>query len=339
MTARTETRRDGSEAATSFVGVLGARVNGETRQPAFRRDPAFIERIFPVAKAVSLYFGAEFRGWEHVPRDAPCLIVGNHSGGAEPPDFWLLLYKWVTERGAEAPLYSLAYDLLFGMPGMASWLRRVGIIPASHANAHRALAMGAAVAVFPGGDYEVFRPWRERNRIEFGGRLGFVKLAIAERVPVVPMTIHGAHQSTLVLTRGRGLAHAIGMDRLHVNVFPFLWNIPFGPAPAFVPSIHLPAKVIVEFGTPLDWSRHHRRRDDPAVLHACYREITTTMQRTLDRLAREDPHPILSRLRELDFGNMLRELGDLTVPPPHRRHGGRRGGEHGHARRGAASHA
>lgn len=310
--------RDGLDVLAPLVNALGALVKGQTRQPPFQRDPTFIERMFPLMKAINLYFGTEFRGWQHVLRDAPCLIVGNHSGGAEPPDFWLLLYKWVTERGAAAPLYGLAYDLLFGVPGMGNALRRVGIIPASHANAHEALAMGAAVSVFPGGDYEVFRPWRERNRIEFGGHTGFIKLAIAEGVPVVPMTIHGAHQSTLVLTRGRGIAHAMGIDRLHINVFPFLWNIPFGPAPAVLPSVHLPAKVIVHFGAPLDWSRHHRHgAHDPTVLQACYDEITTVMQHTLDRLAREDPHPIVTRLRELDLGTMLRGLEGLTAPPPH----------------------
>jgi len=144
-------------------------------------------------------------------------------------------------------------------------------------------------------------------------------LAIAERVPVVPMTIHGAHQSTLVLTRGKQFAHAVGLDRLHVKVFPFLWNIPFGPAPAFVPSIHLPAKVIVQCGTPLDWSRHRRTAaHDPAVLRACYAEITGVMQRTLDRLAREDPHPVAARMRELSFAGAihgLREVFTATAPP------------------------
>jgi 1-acyl-sn-glycerol-3-phosphate acyltransferase len=282
-----------------LVAGLGSLVKAGVREQPFQRDPAFIARIFPLLKAVHLYFGTAYRGWRHVPRDTPCLIVGNHSGGAESNDFTFLLYKWVQERGAAAPLYSLAYNLLFGVPGAGTALRRVGIIPASHANARKALAMGATVSVFPGGDHEVFRPWRERNRIDFGGRTGFITLAIAAAVPVVPMTIHGAHQSTLVLTRGRALAHAAGLDRLHVNIFPWIWNIPFGPTPAFVPSLQLPSKVTVHFGAPLDWSKYRRQAHDPAVLRACYDEITARMQSTLNRLARAHPHPVVERLREL----------------------------------------
>lgn len=302
-----------------MVAALDSVVNAGLHAQPFQRDPVFIEQIFPLLKALNFYFDTEFRGWEHVPENGPCLIVGNHSGGAAPNDFWFLLYQWVAERGAAAPLYSLAYDVLFGAPVLARTMHRLGIVPANHVNARRALAMRAAVAVFPGGDHEVFRPWRQRSRIDFGGHTGFIALAISSGVPVIPMTIHGAHQSTLVLTRGRRLAHAAGIDRLHINVFPFIWNIPFGVTPAFVPSLQLPSKVTVQFGPPLDWSRYGARRArDPDVLRACYRQITGTMQGALNRLARENPQPVLTRLRELDLGTTLRQLRQLFGGPPRR---------------------
>jgi len=298
-----------------LVGALGSLVTAGVREQPFRRDPAFVEQIFPLVKAVNRYFGTEFHGWHHVPRNRPCLIVGNHSGGAETNDFAFLLHKWVENRGPAAPLYGLAYDLLFGAPFIGPALRRLGIVPANHANASKALSMNAAVSVFPGGDYEVFRPWRERNRIDFGGHTGFISLAIATGTPVVPMTIHGAHESTLVLTRGRGLAHAAGIDRMNVKVFPFIWSIPFGPAPAFVPSVQLPAKVTVHFGPPLDWSRYRRTQaHDSAVLHTCYAEITGRMQTTLDRLARQHPHPVLERLQASELGRTLRRIEQLVAP-------------------------
>jgi 1-acyl-sn-glycerol-3-phosphate acyltransferase len=283
-----------------LVDALESRLDTELQKRPFQREAAFVDQIFPALRTLARYFDVEYRGWQHVPRRGPCLVVGNHSGGAESVDFWFLLYKWVQERGAAAPLYGLAYNLLFGAPLLGSTMRGLGIIPASHSNARRALALGATVCVFPGGDFEVFRPWRERNRIDFGRRTGFIKLAIEARVPVVPMTIHGAHQSTLVLTRGRGIAHATGLDRLRVKGFPFVWSIPFGPVPAFVPSLPLPSKVTVHFGAPLDWSRYrHAQAGDPAVLGSCYDQITARMQKSLDRLAREHPHPLFERLRQL----------------------------------------
>jgi 1-acyl-sn-glycerol-3-phosphate acyltransferase len=308
--------------ATVFAPLLrslGDAIQQGLNEDPFQRDPAFIRRILPLVKSINLYFGTEIRGWNNVPGKGPFLIVGNHSGGAGTSDTAPLLAKWVEDRGSADPLYSLGYDLLFTYPVIGPWLRKLGVLPANHDNAREAVRRSAAVVVFPGGDYEVFRPWTERNRIEFGGHKGFVQLALATGVQVVPMTIHGAHQSTVVLTRGRRLARATGLSRLRIKVFPFVWNIPLGPAPAFVPSLQLPAKVTVEFGKPLDWSHYGRKAaHDQGVVQKCYDEITRTMQFTLNALAEERPNPILMRLNELRPSRSVRDF--LSSAP-------RRGGD------------
>lgn len=312
-----------AEIMRPLVSTIDWRIGGQLAEEPFQRDPVIISLMLPLIEAINFYFAAEVRGWQHVPKDGPVLIVGNHSGGAEPIDVAPILARWVRERGIEAPLYMLGYDLLFAYP-VAGWLlRKLGLVPASPRVARRALARGAAVVVFPGGDYEAFRPWSERNQIEFDGRTGFIRLALSMRVPVVPMTIHGAHQSTIVLTRGRRIADAMGLDRLRIKVFPFIWNIPLGVTPALVPTTVLPSKVTVQLGKPLDWSRYDpHRAGDPVVVQRCYDEITGTMQTTLDALANEHPHPILARLDEILPTRMLgygraaaRELTERRIAP------------------------
>jgi 1-acyl-sn-glycerol-3-phosphate acyltransferase len=303
-------------------------VQGVQRDP-FQRDPRAVRELLPYLKAWCLYFGAELRGWEHVPPEGPFLVVGNHSGGVATNDAAPFVARWVEERGPDAPLYGLAYDLLFAYPVVGRALPKLGMLPASPENAREALARNAAVIVFPGGDHEVFRPWTRRNRIDFAGRRGFVELALESGVPVLPMTIHGAHQSTFVLTRGRRLARRMGLERLQVKVFPLIWNIPFGVTPAYLPSVPLPAKITVELGKPIDWSHYGpAKARDPGVLQRCYDEITGTMQRTMDALDREHPYPVLTRLNELRPINVLRRLRArrrdareprrLPQPPPTR---------------------
>ena len=73
-------------------------------------------------------------------------------------------------------------------------------------NAKRALDSGAAVLVYPGGDYEVHRPSWERNRVDFGGRKGFIRLAIEQDVPIVPVVAVGGQETALFLSRGEHLA-------------------------------------------------------------------------------------------------------------------------------------
>jgi 1-acyl-sn-glycerol-3-phosphate acyltransferase len=282
------------------VKLFDRRLSGNLDADPFHRDPQFIARCLPLLRVLASYYSCEIRGWENVPQKGPMLIVGNHSGGAETSDMFPLLLRWAEQRGIGTPLYALAYDLMFGYPMIGPALRLLGAIPANQANGRAALRAGAAVLVFPGGDFEVFRPWRDRNRIDFHGHDGFVRLALQTGVPVVPMTIHGAHQSTFVITRGRRIARAAGLNQLHIKVFPFIWNIPLGITPAFVPTLQLPSKITVEFGKPLDWSRlgtGAARR--PRLRRQCYDEIVAVMQETMDRLAAERPFPVLDRLDEL----------------------------------------
>jgi 1-acyl-sn-glycerol-3-phosphate acyltransferase len=272
----------------------------------FGFDPEFVRSVLPMLKLTDAYFNAELRGWENLPESGPFLLVANHSGGALPVDPWPFYVRWFEERGAQTPLYSLTYDLDFSFPVVGPRLRRMGMIPASHENARRAFDRGSPVLVFPGGDYEVFRPWSERNRIEFGGRKGFLRLALSAGVPIVPMTIHGAHESTFVLTRGRALARMGGLEKLHIKVLPFIWNIPFGVTLGAIPSVQLPAKVTVQIGTPIEWPEYGPESvGEDEILQRCYDEVTGVMQATLDELDREDPYPILTRLGELRPGPAL----------------------------------
>ena len=292
-----------------LVETISTTVKEQLSQDPFQRDPRIVRLMLPLIWAINHYFSAEIRGWENLPKDGPVLIVGNHSGGAQTIDVAPLLGRWIEDRGPGAPLYMLGYDLLFAFPILGPLWRKLGLLRANPALAKAALKRGAAAVVFPGGDYEVFRSWSERNKIDFGGHTGFIELALTTRVPVVPMTIHGTHQSTFVLTRGQTIAHWMGLERLHIKVFPFIWNIPLGVTPAFVPSLQLPAKVTVQFGKPLDWARYRAEKaKDSQVVRKCYAEITGVMQTTLDALARERPHPVLTRLNELRPSHILRRL-------------------------------
>jgi 1-acyl-sn-glycerol-3-phosphate acyltransferase len=209
-----------------------------------------------------------------------------------PPlkDLVLFLSRWYRHLGLEERAYFLGLDMALALPGVGSVYRRMGALPASAENAAAAFARGAPLLVYPGGDHEAFRPWRDRGRIDFGGRQGFVKLALEHGVPVIPVTAAGSHESTIVLMRGDRLAASMGLEQLRVKVFPFSVGMPFGLAPGFVPQLPLPSKITLEVGEPLDWERRFGPADaqDPAVVERCYAEITSTMQATLDRLRAAD---------------------------------------------------
>lgn len=280
------------------IEAIQHRVAHELDAEVFQRDVAYVEqRSAALGRLATRYFAGEVRGLERLPPEGPFLVVSNHSGGWAMPDVWVFGTEFVTHFGASRELYALVFDSALAVPGFGRMLRKLGAVPASMDNAERALDLGAGVLVYPGGDWEAYRPWADRHRIDLHGRTGFVRLALRHGVPVFPAVSHGSHDSVIVLSRGEHMAHVVGLDRLRASVCPVVVGGPLGVT-VFAPYVPLPTKIIVEVLEPVDWSVHGSgAADDPDVVASCYQEITGRMQQALDRLVSEVPHPLLARLR------------------------------------------
>lgn len=257
----------------------------------FQRDPEYLARWLPWFARYSSYFSSEVRGLENLPADGPVLVVGNHSGHWFLADACLLMQSFAARRGLEKPAYAVTYAAFFKMPWIGPFMRRIGCLPQDMTGADAALDSGALVLDFPGGDWDAQRPWTFRNRIDFMGHKGFVRLALRHGVPVVPAVTHGAHQAVVVVSRGERVAQALHLGALHFHALALVLGPPFGISP--MPMAAMPSKVTLEFLPPIDWSHYGAEAaSDDEVLRACYDEITGKMQQTLDRLNRERPHPI-----------------------------------------------
>jgi len=219
------------------------------------------------------------------------LLVRNHSGGNLTPDTHLLTLAFYTYFGVERPFYQLAHNLVLSMPGL-SFLRKYGTVAASHDNARKALRAGAAVLVYPGGDYEVHRPSWQSRKVDFGGRKGFLRLALDQNVPIVPVVSIGGQETALFLSRGERLAKGLALDKLfRLKVLPISiappWGINIGDMLGHLP---LPAKITVEALPPIDLRREFG--DDPD-LDEVYDHLARQMQETLDALAAERRWPVI----------------------------------------------
>ncbi len=188
--------------------------------------------------------------------------------------------------GVERPFYALAHDFLFEDPTLRRYAGRLGMLRAGHESAHHAFAAGGSVVVFPGSDLDTFRPFRDRNKIVLGGRKGFVKLALREGVPIVPVVTAGTHEQFIVLARGDRLAklvHAHAWAR--TEVLPLVLAVPWGVTSGFVPYLPLPAQTTVSFLPAMRWP--DRDAADPAAVERCYEEVFAAMQHGLDEITRD----------------------------------------------------
>jgi 1-acyl-sn-glycerol-3-phosphate acyltransferase len=266
----------------------------------FEHDPEFLSQMVPLMEIYGRYFDSEVRGVERFPETGPVLLVGNHSGPNCDPDTPALMAAWYGKNGVANPLVVLSFDLIFGVPGARDFFRRLSQVPANQRNAEAALNRGAAVLVYPGGLEDIARPWTERNHIELAGRKGFIKLALRKGVAVIPIVSHGGHESSIVLTRGRRIAKALGLNKFRAYSMPLVFTVPWGVVVGPIPALPIPTKVTLQVCEPMDWSHlGPADADNPEVLEQCYQEINSAMQRVLDDLAKECPYPILSRLQGL----------------------------------------
>ncbi len=257
-------------------------------EPTAERDKRWVSTAARIlAPFLERWFDPEVRGISRLP-EGPALVVSNHSGGFMSPDTWILASAILRARGLADLPGGLAHDRVIRAPIVGLVLRHLGVAPASAHEAHRIFAEGGKVLVYPGGDIDAFRPSRDRDRVVFGPRRGYVRLALRERVPIVPVVAAGSHEGWWVLTDGRSLASRFGTHRwLRTDVLPITLSLPWGLNPGW-PYLPLPTRVLVEVLPPIRFEREGpEAAEDDAWVEACHERVHGAMQSALARLASE----------------------------------------------------
>lgn len=184
----------------------------------------------------------------------PTLFVANHGFGGLV-DLNVLAMIAVREKAAlQRPTTALVHQLAWtvGAGRLAEFLDGR---PASQDSADAAFAAGHNVLVFPGGDVDAGKAWRDRHQVHFDERCGFARLAMSHGVPVVPVVTAGAGDSLFVVSDGRGLARRLGLHRrLRMKTLPISITIPWGlniGVAGMLPYVALPTKLVTAVLPPM----------------------------------------------------------------------------------------
>ncbi len=285
-----------ARAGQGLAGRLGGRLADWARSRLTAdfddRDPDYIRENLPLAWLLAtLWFRGEVRNMSYVPEDQPVLLVGNHSGGNMTPDTVIFTLAFSTYFGVERPFYQLAHNVVVGSP-IGQILRKYGTVTASPEHAEQALRSGAALLVYPGGDWEAHRPVWQRNEVDFAGRKGFIRLALDADVPIVPVVSIGGHETSLFLSQGEGLARALRLPEvLRAKVLPISIALPWGlNVGDLLGHVPLPAKITVDVLPPIHVRDEFGRKPDHDEV---YDDVVGVMQQRLDLLAAERRFPVI----------------------------------------------
>ena len=218
------------------------------------------------------YFRYETEGFELLAETEPSVIVAYH-GGPWTFDLWMLGVRMYDELGYfprafwhrswwRLPAVGRVVTELGGLPG-----------PPTDADIVALKSQGEHLVLAPGGTREALRPFWKRHQVDFGHRRGYLRLARAYDMPIIPVVATGVDETFLGLNDGRALSKRL-FGRNDVPVW-----LAVGVGGIWPLALPLPVRIRQRVGTPVDPASFV---DDEAV----HVHVTTTMQAMLDALRR-----------------------------------------------------
>ncbi len=258
-----------------------------------QRDTKIIDLMMPWwSLFYKYYFRVQTEGWENIPQEGAALLVGSHNGGLAAPDMFMFMYDWFRRFGPERPTYGLMHPAAWKVnPNLASIAVKMGALQAHPKMAVAALRSQAPVLVYPGGAQDIFRPYRQRHQICLAGRKGFIKLALRQEVPIIPLVSLGAHDTLIVLEdfyEQVKLLHQWGMPWLlnvDPEVFPLYLGLPWGLSFGPLPNFPLPSRIYTQVCSPILFSRYgSQAASDRDYVNQCYIQVKEQMQQELNQL-------------------------------------------------------
>jgi hypothetical protein len=140
-----------------------------------------------------------------------------------------------------------------------------------------AVARGEHVVTTPGGAHEGCRTFLDNYRVDWGERVGYVRLAVKYGLRIVPVAAAGADGTYIGLTEPEALAVRLGFPR------DWAWMpwVGLGPLGLFPFSPPFPVRMQQLIGEPID--PRAVRPDDREGLLRVHQRVVAAVQALLDR--------------------------------------------------------
>ena len=216
---------------------------GEFGLNPYGLDPEVVKAaIAPIVWLYRNYFRVEVHGIEHLP-EGRFFLISNHSGQI-PLDAAMLGLSVFLEGSPPRVVRAMFEKWVPSLPYISVLFSRLGQVVGTPENCQRLLEQGECIMVFPEGARGISKPFSQRYQLEKFG-LGFMRLALENDTPIVPVAIVGAEEQVISLANLTSLGKLFGMP-----AFPVIPQL-LVPILGWVP---LPTKYRIYFGEPMHFT-------------------------------------------------------------------------------------
>lgn len=264
--------RDVREAMRAYLPMDSYNPGDENRLQLMRRE--MLHAMEPVEWLLKSYFRYHVIGLENIPREGRGMIVSNH--GLLPLDGWFLFYEIMRATGRW--VRGLTDWRIYRFPYLRQFFMDMGMVVGSHENGDALMEREDLIFIMPGGAREAWKSSRHRYRLLWRGRLGFIRLALRNRCPIIPSANVGTDETYRVFFDGYTTAYKF--FRTKKALLPISLPIGIGLLP-------FPVKMTQYVGEPITLPYPPEAADDPEIVEECQKLVKSRVYELIDRGLRE----------------------------------------------------
>jgi len=275
-------------------------------KPTTHFTPPSLKTLWRVSTPLRLYFSPQFFGMDHIDPERPALFVANHTihGVLDIPLYAIELYR---QKGIF--LRGLADHFHYMVPGWRDFLSWLGAVRGTTENCEKLMELKENIIVFPGGGREVCKRKGESYQLIWKQRTGFVRLAIKNQYPIIPVASIGIDDAfSILIDRDDVMNTFVGKIVQQSGLLEYV--IKKGEEiPAITRGIGLtplprPERVYVSFGKAVETKSYKGQHEDKDVLFALREQVENEIKKQLGEL-------LLLRYQDQDTSLFRRFLNRL----------------------------
>lgn len=183
-----------------------------------------------INRSISVLFRPKISGLEYL-KNSPqkLLIISNHNVGAIIESHLILCLFNKTKPGEK--VLGFTHPSLFKIPLMSQYFKWIGAVPSTHVAAAEVFNANSSLLIFPGGNDQALRGVWDYKKNNFINNHGWAKIAVNNKVPVLPVTFKNTHflnpvvVSSKLLSKILILPHLLGVSAFSVTVSQIILGI------------------------------------------------------------------------------------------------------------------